>query len=550
MRYNSRCCWSLLIVFGWLTGLPLAKAQSTRSSPPASDALWQETAMARSAASAASFTPFLRAYRPVSIDVPTLRRAVAAAPLEGTAQRGAPTILALPMPDGTTQRFQLIESPVMEPGLAAQFPAFRTYAGISLDDPTATLRCDITSLGFHAQVLSAVNGTVYIDPVSHTDQNHYISYYKRDIGAQAFANRDACGVRGSVPAPNGGPTPMGPIASRVQVSVGTQLRTLRTAVAATGEYTAAVGGGTVSGGQAAIVTAVNRVTGVYEKEIAVRLVLVANNSSLIFTNASTDPYTNDNASSLLSQNQTRIDATIGSANYDLGHVFSTGGGGLAGLGVVCTAGQKAQGETGSSAPSGDAFYIDYVAHEMGHQLGGNHTFNSSAGSCGGGNRNAGTAIEPGSGTTIMAYAGICGTDDVQPNSNAYFCYASYEEIRATLASKSCYSSAATGNTPPTVMIPAARSIPASTSFRLTAVGSDADGDALTYNWEDVDLGASVTLTAAQAAGAAYPLFRSFNATTSPTRYFPQLATLLANTTNTADKLPTVDRNLKFRCTVR
>jgi hypothetical protein len=531
-------CWrpALLVLLASLLSLG-AFAQKAPGS------FFSDDAGAKRAAGTSPLASALRAARPLTLDVPGLRAALAKAPLEGRA--GAALLVTLPLPDGTNARFRVVEAPVMAPALAAQFPSIKTYTGVGLDDPSASIRLDFTPAGFHAQVLSTSTGSFYIDPTTRTDATHYLSFWKRDMPGRSFE----CDVKDSGDSAGGAHRDASPSGLRTS---GPALRTYRLALAATAEYTA-FQGGTVPTAFAAMVTSVNRVVGVYEKELAVRLVLVGGTTSLIYTDAATDPYSNTDGSAMLAQNQTNVDALIGSANYDIGHVFSTGGGGVAGLGVVCRNGQKARGVTGSSAPVSDAFDIDYVAHEMGHQFGGNHTFNGVSGSCGGGNRNAGTAFEPGSGSTIMAYAGICtATNNLQPNSDPYFHVASFDEIQAYLATTSCAVTTSTGNSPPLITLPASgKVLPIGTPFKLTAGAFDPDNGALSYCWEEYDrVSAGGAPTDAQVAGSAIPLFRSFNPTADPTRYFPRLASLVANTTVFGERLPTVTRPLRFRVTVR
>ncbi|MBP7866492.1 MAG: hypothetical protein KA419_11120 [Acidobacteria bacterium] len=483
-------------------------------------------------------------YRLLAVDRDHLMAVLDTAPPEfAPGAREAAAILSLPLPDGSFGRFAVVDSPIMEPALAARYPGIRTFAAQGIDDPTATARLDWTPRGFHAMVLSGVRGAVFIDPCREGDTTHYISYDKRDfVKADTASWRchvDESEFRYATPltAPEG-----------VSASTGPQLRTYRLAVGATGEYSA-FHGGTVPLALAAIVTSVNRVDGVYERETAIRMVLVANEDQVIYTNASTDPYSNSSPSALLSENQTTLDAVIGDANYDIGHVFSTGGGGLAQLRVPCVSGSKARGETGSSAPVGDPYDIDYVAHEMGHQWGGDHTFNGSTSACSG-NRASTSAYEPGSGSTIMAYAGICGAEDLQPHSDPYFHGRSFDQIvsySTTGNGNSCAVTTATGNHAPTVNAGSAYTIPARTPFTLTGSATDLDGDPLTYCWEEFDLGPK---SPPNTDDGSRPIFRSFNPTPSPSRTFPQLSDILSDTSTFGEASPVTDRTMTFRLTAR
>jgi hypothetical protein len=480
-------------------------------------------------------------YRTLSLDQQAIRSFLSQVPMEGTPSAVDRAVIELPMPAGGFDRFAIVESPVMAPELGAMYPEIRTYAGYGLDDPSATIRFDLVPQGFHALILSE-NGSICIDPFQRGDVTHYQSYYRSDhlsgglLGGCTVVDDDGMGAE---------------IASLVgdgHHRSGTQLRTYRAAIAATGEYTT-YHGGTVALGLAAVVTSLNRVTGVYEREVSIRMVLIPNNNLIIYTNAATDPYTNNNGSTMLGQNQANLDAVIGSANYDIGHVFSTGGGGIAGLGVVCRTGNKARGVTGSTQPIGDNFDIDYVAHEMGHQFGSNHCFNGNAGSCAGGNRNASTAYEPGSGSTIMAYAGICGAQNLQGHSDDYFVWISTQEIVAystTGSGNACAVTTPTGVIEPTVDAGVgAFTIPLNTPFALTATATTTGTP--TYCWEESDLGPAGHPNTP--SGNA-PIFRSFDPVASPTRLFPKLSNILNNTQTMGEILPSYARNLSFRVTVR
>jgi uncharacterized repeat protein (TIGR01451 family) len=508
-------------------------------------ALWQdflESSLPPNAERLASY----REGRTLRLNLPAIQALLAAAPMETDPDRDSRLLtLPLPMPDGSLQRFAVYESPIMASELAARYPQIKTYAGQGLDDPTASTRLDLTPHGFHAIILTP-QGTIYIDPLLKSDITYYASYFKKDyllrVGDVFIEEQLADELRAALPQA---------VESLQPAASGTELHTYRLALAATGEYTI-YHGGTVEDGLAAQVIAMNRVNFIYETEVAIRMVLIANNTDIIYTDPETDPYTNDNPTKLLTENKNNLNEVIGVENFDIGHVFSTGGGGIAMLAVPCNDMFKAEGVTGISNPIGDAFYVDYVAHEMGHQWGANHTYNGDAGACATG-RSATTAYEPGSASTIMSYAGICGDQDLQEHSDAYFHPISIDEIvyyTTVGGGTECGVTTSTGNNPPEITSGSGGyTIPVDTPFTLTGSAADPDGDELTYAWDEMDLGP---------AGPPPPLpdyvvppyFRSFNATATPSRTFPRMVDIVNNVNTIGEILPLIERELNFRLTAR
>ena len=500
----------------------------------------------------------------VALNRGALDARLAQAPREDAAGliAGGDIEFTLPMPEGGFARFRVVESPILAPELEALFPGFKTYLGRGVDDPTATARFDLTATGFHAMVLR-VAGTVLIDPEAPGELTQYVSYRKADALSQ---NQPwICLVDGQQDRDAGQRA-----VNSFPITNGTQKRTYRLALAATGEYTAAAGG-TKALALSRMTTTMNRVNGVYERELAVHLTMAtgtgADPTALIYTDGTTDPYTNDNGPAMLTENQANLDSVVGTANYDMGHVFSTGGGGVASLQVPCVAGSKARGVTGLSDPVGDGFDIDFVAHEMGHQFGANHTFNATSGNCAG-NISA-HAYEVGSGVTIMAYAGICSPQDLALHSIDNFHVESLNEITAFITSGSgstCGTVTATGNSPPAVGATANYTIPRQTPFSLAVTASPFNGaNALTYNWEEYDLGSSsATVLDATTDSGNRPLLRPYSSTTTATRTLPSLTYILNNanvppstyacvgggTCLTGETLPTTSRAMTFRVTVR
>ena len=472
-------------------------------------------------------------FRTYALNKEALQNVLANAPLEMTTE--STVILELPLPNGEYGRFRIVESPVMAPELAAKYPTIKTYAGQGIDDPTMSTRFDITPLGFHGLVQTK-NGRVFIDPLTDQTTTLYMSYYTKnfvpDTNKVNQIEEKVEILEANIFRKFQAPKPLGN---------SSQLRTFRLALAANGEYTTHFG--SKANAIAQMVTSINRVNDVYMRDLAIKFILIANNDTIVYEDPDTDPY----FGSFLSENQNNLNSEIGAANYDIGHVLTTSSGGVASLGVVCKDGSKARGTTGLPNPVGDPFDIDYLSHEIGHQFGATHTFNGNTNACAGGNRTGSTAFEPGSGSTIMAYAGICGLQNLQNNSDPYFHAASIIQINSYLASQDCQMESGSNNNP-TVEAGITYTIPISTPFTLTGTASDIDSKNLTYTWEEYDLGPAGNFDNPFTPSA--PIFRSFDPTTSPARTFPQLSDILNNTQTKGEILPQVGRTLNFKLTVR
>ncbi|MCQ4165719.1 reprolysin-like metallopeptidase [Tahibacter harae] len=513
-------------------GLPAALllAMTAPAAFAAGEDFWSDAAAQRPAADA----PPAREFRALTLDAGALQRF-----LDGAARQGE--ALALPRPQGGFNEFVLSDSGVMPPQLAAKYPQIRSYVGVAADGTQA--RIDVSPLGLQAMVFAG-DGVWMVQPQGR-DRAEYMSFAR----GQLQAGKDfRCGVHGR-PAPGRVDAALRAVPAPMTVT-GAVKRNYVAAVAANSAYVAAIspsGGATVATGLAGVVATMNRVNQVYEQDFSIHMTLYANNDQLIYPSAGTDPYPNDDTA--VDMNTSHLNTTIGVGSYDIGHVLTTGSGGVAGLGVVCQDSWKGDGTTGSGNPTGDAFWIDYVAHEMGHQFGGDHTFNSTTSFCSG-NRNGATAFEPGSGSTVMAYAGICGAADLQSNSDPYFTASSLSEIHTYTAGDGagCAGNTANPNAAPVIAPLSNFIIPARTPFVLTGSATTASGGTLSYAWEQNDTGATNNNLANDPGTG--PIIRSLTPAATGVRVIPRLSNLLAGTTLKGEILPTTNRTLHFRLTVR
>lgn len=456
-------------------------------------------------------------------------------------------IVELPTINGNIEKFTIREASVIAPELSAKYPMIKSYVGQGVKDPSMVARFSLGTDGLHAVIYSGNNESFYVDSYTKNNQS-YIAYSRsslenNDLDFQCLLD-DATISSSSY------------IISSIENADDGNLRTFRLALACSSEYSefhlqnqgVENSPANLENMKAAVLSAMNtsmtRINGVYERDLGVRMVIVPDNDKVIFFEASSDGITDGDANEMIGEVQTICDREIGDANYDIGHIFSTGGSGLAGLGVVCVSGNKAKGVTGIPSPIGDPYDIDYVAHEMGHQFGATHTQNNPC------NRTDATAVEPGSASTIMGYAGIC-APDVQNNSDDHFHVVSITQMWNNIqTSATCGALTDTGNTAPVAYAGLDYTIPRLTPFVLRGIGTDVnEADELSYNWEQTDPEIADMPPVPTNEGG--PLFRSLRSKSSPNRYFPALETLITgNTSSTWEVLPAANRDLNFSFMVR
>jgi subtilisin-like proprotein convertase family protein len=473
-------------------------------------------------------------------DFNALKQLLLSAPMENSSLTSN-LVIQFPDYEGNLNNYKVFEAPVMEKGLSDKFPSIRSYSAQGIDDTSSTLRFSITHFGLHVMSTSGKMGTYYIDTYT-KDLNNYIIYSRKDIQkARSFG----CFVQDNDPA--------------IESSRGYEyqefvndgnFRQYRLAISNTIEYAAyhLTAAGTPAGASLAVkkgvvlsamVVSLTRLNGIYEREMSLRMNLVANNDLVIFIDS--DSYTNSPA--MIDEIQPIVDGLIGFANYDMGHGYCTTDSGIAQGSSVCSSG-KSRGITGNPAPVGDPFDVDYVAHEMGHQFGASHTQNNNC------NRVASSAYEPGSASTILGYAGIC-APNVQANSDAHFHARSILQMTSfvTSGSASCRSIATNGNTAPVVVEGLDYTIPKGTAFILKGSATDVNGDALTYCWEQYNN--EITTQPPLQTATTGPNFKSVPPSTSPNRYMPRFSDVLnGNLAPTWEVVPNVARTMNFALTVR
>ncbi|WP_396602426.1 reprolysin-like metallopeptidase [Algibacter sp. R77976] len=508
------------------------------------------------------------------LDMSSLKKNVSAAPLRSLSKKTSTKIISVPALSGRLENFKLYEAPVFSAELAAKYPNIKSYVGISVEDPKTRLRMSVSPQGVQTMITSVGKPSVFMQPTQ-KNSDEYVLYEKQY--ENKLSNSFQCKTIDEIDKKFNSLTSK---SSKINDEGGANTNTLqkfRIAISTTAEYTNyhddnnAANGDAVADALAAINATLSRVNQVFETDMAVRFELV-DATELIYTDASTDPYSNanigtdsdnlNNTNGWSLQLQNNLTSVIGNAAYDVGHLFgATGGGGNAGcIGCVCeddtaftTDKNKGSAYTSPSngVPEGDTFDINYVIHEIGHQMGANHTWAFDS-------EGTGVNSEPGSGTTIMAYAGLEGANNVELNSDDYFHYHSIKQILDNLNTKTCQTTEAISNNPPIADAGNDYTIPQGTAYVLKGSATDSDsGDNLTYCWEQIDSGITTNLNFGPTL-AFGSMNRSLPPSSDSDRYIPKLSSVLAgNTTQTTqsvgsdwETVSTVARTLNWALTVR
>ncbi|WP_333662698.1 zinc-dependent metalloprotease [Chishuiella changwenlii] len=505
--------------------------------------------------------------------------------LTKTNAKGASKLLKFPDENGKFITYKVTENSNFSYELQEQYADIRSYSGYNIDNPNQKINFSLSpQFGLFG---SLTNGdkNILIDTYT-KNKSSYIIYDKSNLvndnsnfKCHVDDHENGLGIdnlnfekvakNSSIAAVNDG-----------------NLRKFRLAITTTTEYSnyiiqqANVSNGTLAQKKAAILAAVNvsmtRINGVLKNDVGVFLELIPNTDQLFFID--NDTFNSASANQMVDENVIVTNNTIGSANYDIGHLFfkvdnADDSNGLAYTPAVCINSVKAAGVTGTVAPVGDAFDIDFTAHELGHQLGANHTYNNNF------NRSSTSAMEPGSGSTIMAYTGI-NPPNIQQNSDTYYHTRSIDEINIVLNRVTCAQLVPTTNVAPVITsdLKTFYSLPISTAFALETSATDANNDQLTYTWEQMNPQISETSVITGpvnnrlygnpplSSNTRGPNFRSFPPKSEGIRYFPRLEKILTNelvfTTNPYlrspsdyDKnnwevIPSVGRTMNFSVTIR
>jgi subtilisin-like proprotein convertase family protein len=540
---NKKITFYLLLLFCFTLGASFAQQQKSD---------WVSiSASAKSEINTISFNKnkMPTEFKLYSVNIESIKSKLQNAPVRGAFLGKSSNIIGVPNANGILEKYRVYDTQILHPELAAKLPNIKSYVGRSINNTGKFIRFSVSQAGFHGQISEPGKSTYYIDPYT-SDKSVYIAYNRKDL-INTSSDVFSCDTDNGVYESSQNTT----INKSLKATDDSVLRRYELAMSCAGEYGALFIGDAItdfdkkSNITAQIVVTMTRVNGIYEKELGITYQLVPNNFDILYYDPTTDPYDRE----YNNKTQEIIDEKIGDDNYDIGHNFNTSGGGNAGcIGCVCNTGNKGSGHTGLPNPTGDPFDVDYVAHEIGHQMGGYHTHNGT-GNCRKSGNN--TEVEPGSGSTIMGYAGICTAQNVVNQSDDYFNYVNIRDISANIqggTSSQCFEEIKVLNLAPTANAGADYIIPIGTAFQLTGVGTDQDSeDVLTYTWEQNDNEEMQSPLLPIPAAAVGPMFRSRRGTTSPSRYFPQLSDILANNlAPTWEVIPLVTRNFEFALTVR